>query len=133
MKVAIVGAGLSGMACAHELRKHDIIPTIYEAKDYIGEALHLPVVVLNVFNSPVHDSVATLNKKYGFKFIPQYIIREINMIGPSKECVVKGNLGYIFRRGRGPNTITQQLMDVTDMAVNMNSNEAYYKGYTKKV
>jgi protoporphyrinogen oxidase len=36
MKIAIVGAGIGGMAAAHDLRKagHDV--TIYEAASYVG-------------------------------------------------------------------------------------------------
>lgn len=32
MKVAIVGAGLSGLSCAFELKKHGIKPIIFEKK-----------------------------------------------------------------------------------------------------
>ncbi len=37
MKVAILGAGLADLACANELQKHGINPTIYEAGSSIGE------------------------------------------------------------------------------------------------
>lgn len=39
MKIAIVGSGISGLACAHYLRKsHDI--TVFEANDYVGGHTH---------------------------------------------------------------------------------------------
>jgi predicted NAD/FAD-binding protein len=35
-RIAIIGGGISGIACAWNLRKHDCIVDIYEANDRLG-------------------------------------------------------------------------------------------------
>jgi digeranylgeranylglycerophospholipid reductase len=42
MKVALIGGGLSGLSCAHELPRNRITPTIVERKSYIGALLDFP-------------------------------------------------------------------------------------------
>lgn len=39
-RVAIVGGGISGIACAWELRKHDCIVELYEADNRLGGHAH---------------------------------------------------------------------------------------------
>ncbi len=36
MKIAIVGAGLAGLACGYELKQHNIFATVYEASNRVG-------------------------------------------------------------------------------------------------
>lgn len=35
-KVAIIGAGLSGLACGVELKRYGVIPTVFESNSYVG-------------------------------------------------------------------------------------------------
>ena len=42
-KVAIVGGGPAGMACAHDLRRHGYQVTVYEATDKLGGAMWLGI------------------------------------------------------------------------------------------
>ncbi len=37
LKVAIIGAGTSGLSCAIELERHGIYPEIFERNSFIGE------------------------------------------------------------------------------------------------
>jgi len=36
MRVAIIGAGLAGLSCAHELERYGVSPVIFEKNSYIG-------------------------------------------------------------------------------------------------
>lgn len=121
MKVAIVGAGLSGLACAHELKRHGIIPTLFEKKGYIGEILELPAIQLDIFDTAVKNPVKYLKKQFGLEIIPHYEINEIVMVSPSKTHTINGKMGTIFLRGREKGFLTIQLKEAADIAPTVNT------------
>ncbi len=121
MKVAIIGAGLSGLACSHELKRHGIIPTIFEKKGYIGEILELPAIELDIFSTAVKNPIKYLKKKFGIEIIPHYEINEIVMVSPTNTHVIKGKMGNIFLRGRDKGTLTIQLKEAVDLSFTANT------------
>ncbi len=60
MKVAIIGAGLAGLSCAHELEKYGVRPVIYEKNSYIGEQISHVSAILEIINRPIKDVVKYL-------------------------------------------------------------------------
>ena len=121
MKVAIIGAGLSGMACAYVMKNHGIIPTLFERKGYIGEILELPAIQFNIFNTIVKDPVKHLKDKYGLSIMPHYDLKEIVMVSPTKTYTINGNMGYVFLRGREKGYITIQLKNALDLPATLNT------------
>lgn len=117
MKAAIIGAGLSGLACAHELKRHGITPTIFEKKGYIGEVLDLPAISLDIFNTVIRKPLEYLKKEYKLELYSHYELNEIEMVSPSKTHTVKGKLGSITLRGREPGYITVQLQEAVNLSV----------------
>lgn len=50
MKVAIIGAGVSGMACAFRLNQLGIKPALFERRPIIGDVVNLYGLHLKCFN-----------------------------------------------------------------------------------
>ncbi len=108
MKVAIVGAGPSGMACALELEKHGILPVLFEKRHRPGELFDHCAAVLQLFTRP-YDPLGHLNKKFGIDIRPIGPIKHIIMKSPQKQVAVNGNLGYFVMRGHDPASVESQL------------------------
>ena len=77
MKVAIVGAGLSGLSCAFELKKHGITPTIFEKNTVLGDSLDYAVsnfkIMTNFYTSPRKY----FKKNYGLDIVPVGMLKKI--------------------------------------------------------
>lgn len=121
MKVAIIGAGISGLACAHELIRNGITPTVFEKKSYIGEVLDLPVIIMDMFNIPVSKPFEYLKRKFELDIKPHYTLNEIIMHSPSKSLTVKSNYGYILKKGQYIDSLESQIMQSTNIPINFNS------------
>ena len=108
MKVAIIGAGPAGLACAYELEKHGIAPDLYEKRHRPGDMFDHCAAVLNLLTRP-DDPLQYLEKHFGLKIRPIGIIKKIDMKSPRKKVTVKGNLGYFFMRGQNQSSVENQL------------------------
>ena len=62
MRVAIIGAGLSGLSCALELERHGIKPDIFEKKDYVGEECDMTAVRMHMFDACYGSVIHCLKK-----------------------------------------------------------------------
>lgn len=119
--VAIIGAGLSGVSCAHELMRYGIIPTIFEKTATVGGKLDFPVAVLKMFNVPSKDPVKHLKKHYNINVKPFSEINEFTMKGPTKSLTVRANLGLIFRRPPYSDSLESQIVKDYDPPVTFNT------------
>ncbi len=108
MKVAVIGAGLSGLACAHELERHGIMPAVFEQRHRPGELFDHCSAVLELFSRP-HDPLGQLAKEFNLRIQPIGKVSEIIMKSPGKRVAVRGNLGYFILRGHDPVSIESQL------------------------
>ncbi len=109
MRVAIIGAGPAGLSCAYELEKHDIVPTIFEEKSYIGENTDFSTCTLKLFDRSITNPIKRLDRKYNIKLSPFRSLKEIIMISPNRQSTVRGNLGLIFSRGEHKDSLENQL------------------------
>ncbi|MHB8916998.1 MAG: NAD(P)/FAD-dependent oxidoreductase [Desulfocucumaceae bacterium] len=108
MKVAIIGAGLAGLACAHEFESHGISPVIFEQRHRPGELFDHCAAVLELFARP-YEPQSNLRDRYGLDLRPLNTIKAITMKSPGKKSTVTGKLGYFFLRGQDPASLESQL------------------------
>lgn len=109
MKVAIIGAGLAGLSAALTLEKEGVPFDIFEARHMCGELFHHSSAMLQIMNRPIKDPIKHLNKAYGLQIQPLAPLRTIVMRTPHTESTIRGNLGYLFKRGQDPDSLEQQL------------------------
>ncbi len=117
MKVAIVGAGLSGLSCARELIRHGINPVIFEKQSYMGQTTDISCCILKIFSRHCRDPLKYLRKNYGVSLTPMHILDKIVIYGPTRQAVVRGNLGYIFKRGQESYSMQNQIAKDADLNI----------------
>lgn len=109
MKVAIIGAGVAGLSCAHELERHGISPVIYERNSYIGDQYSHVSALLEIQHRPIKDALKYFKKEFGINVTPVNTINNLTHFSPNKTTVIKGKFGYFIKRGRESDTLFHQL------------------------
>ena len=90
MNVAIIGAGIAGLSCAYELKRNGVIPTIFEEKQYLSQAVDFNTTTLKLFDRNMSDPMRYLKKEYNLNIKPLNALKEIVMNSPNKQTVIKG-------------------------------------------
>lgn len=106
MKVAIIGAGVSGLACGLELERQGITPDIYEQRYYSGEPYPLVSTMLDMGMLP-QEPTAYL-KKQQLTFTPLGPINSLIIHSPHNQFRLEGNLGYFVAQGQGDQSLCAQ-------------------------
>lgn len=109
MKVAIVGAGLAGLSCAHELERYGIRPVLYERNSYIGDQVSHVGALLEITYRPIKDIIDYILNKYSIELKPLNTVNTITHFAPNKTTVIKGNLGYFTKRSSDEDSVSNQL------------------------
>lgn len=121
MKVAIIGAGLSGLSCAIALKRNGITPVIFEKSGQIGDSPTYLVAVLRLFHNSLRSPMSFLEKNYGIELTALNPLKEIIMISPRKQITARGNLGHIFTKGPEPTSIESQLASIAGIPISFNT------------
>ncbi|WP_432409159.1 FAD-dependent oxidoreductase [Wukongibacter sp. M2B1] len=109
MKIAIVGAGISGLSCAYVLEQHGITPTIFEKKRRIGEDVDYVTTTLKQFDIMYEDPLKYLKDEYNITLKPLSTLKAAVMHAPTKDTIIEGTSGYIFSRGDSKNSLENQM------------------------
>lgn len=126
MRVAIIGAGVSGLACAHELERLGISPDIFEERPRPGDLFPHVAGLLHLMNAPVRDQLKWLKEDYNLTFKPLATWKKITMKSPNVHRVVKSRkLGYFVERGNGDNSLETQLSRSLQTKINFNCRADY--------
>lgn len=121
MKVAIIGAGTSGLSCAIELERNGIYPVIFERNSFIGEYHPHVSAFLGLLTRPAADPIRFINKELGIGLKPLNRFRKVIHISPHNETTVSGPLGYFMVRGKEEISVQGQLYAQIRSKVHFNS------------
>ncbi|WP_042356821.1 NAD(P)/FAD-dependent oxidoreductase [Bacillus rubiinfantis] len=125
MDIAIMGAGLSGLACAITLEKNGITPKIFEKRSKVGDRFINGEVFLDIFSRPVHDCIADLADAHGIFLKPTATIQKMKLISKNEQATIKGHLGFISIRGREQDSLESQLAQQSKATIHYNSKKTY--------
>ena len=77
MRVAIMGAGMSGLACAITLEKHGVTPTIFEKRSQVGDRFVNGEATFSILNRPIKDDLAYISSNYDIHLEPTALVKKI--------------------------------------------------------
>lgn len=125
MKVAIMGAGMSGLSCAITLEQHGITPTIFEKRSCVGDRFINAEAMFSILDRPVKDSLSYLAENYNIKLkaideVDKFFVHSKNEVG-----TIEGKIGYTNIRGRHENSYEKQLERQVKGSINFNSIKEY--------
>lgn len=125
MKVAILGAGMSGLSCAITLEKYGIEPVIFEKRNCIGDRFVNAEAMFSIFNRPVKDCVPFLSKNYDIHLEPIASVNKLIVHSKNETGSIDGKIGYTNIRGRHKNSYECQLGKQLMTKINFNSIHEY--------
>lgn len=125
MKIAIMGAGLSGLACAITLERLGVFPTIFEKRSKVGDRFVNGEAIIPALDRPVDDFYAYLSQNYGIFLRPLANISKMDFYSEHSRGIVNGHLGFINLRGRDEKSFESQLGQQVKSKIIFNSQFSY--------
>ncbi|MGE5631200.1 MAG: NAD(P)/FAD-dependent oxidoreductase [Caulobacteraceae bacterium] len=109
MKIAIIGAGVSGLSCALELERNGIIADVFERDHSVGwpwpTVGFWPEILLRDYG----DIIKYLRENFDISIKPLMKCTNIIMKSKNQKVEINGNLGYTISRGKEPDSVENQI------------------------
>ncbi|HWI65632.1 MAG TPA: FAD-dependent oxidoreductase [Symbiobacteriaceae bacterium] len=110
MRIAIVGAGLAGLACAHELERLGFAPEIFEKGGCVGDRFVATETMAQFMHvNPRQDILTYLHEELLLPVRPDYAVSRFVAHSATHEAEISGQLGYVTIRGRDDRSLERQL------------------------
>lgn len=125
MEVAIMGAGLSGLACAITLEKYGLKPTVFESRGQVEDRFVNGEIFFNILTKPIIDPLAYFANEYQLYLHPVGDIKKLHVFSENEAALITGNIGFNVIRGRRQDSLGQQLVKQFKGKVHYHSNYTY--------
>jgi len=125
MEVAIMGAGISGLACAITLEQNGVTPTIFEKRSCVGDRFVNGEAMFSILNRPNKDSLSNLAENYHINLKPVDEVHKFFVHSKNELGTIDGKIGYTNIRGRHENSYENQLKKQVKASINFNSTKGY--------
>lgn len=125
MKVAIMGAGLSGLACAIMLERYGHNPVIFEKRSQPGDRFVNAEIIASIFTRPIKDAYRFFSEDYQLFLKPTSQISKLIIHSEKEVSEVKDQLGFINIRGRHQHSFEQQLAGQVKSEIFFHSEASY--------
>lgn len=121
-RVAILGAGVSGLSCAFELEKHGIYADIFETNKHVSSrGFNHALGWISLMYRPVKDPMLYLEEKYDLPLRAMEEIRKVNFYTANNAATLTGKLGYIHMAGPDERGIVAQLKAFVKSPIHFNA------------
>ncbi|WP_243292708.1 NAD(P)-binding protein, partial [Bacillus sp. FJAT-47783] len=125
MNVAIMGAGLSGLACAITLERNGITPVIYEKRSQVGDRFINAEAFMNVLTRPITDPIHFFMERHQINIKPVSHIRTLHIFSENEQAKIEGHIGFVNIRGRHHLSFEQQLANQLQTPIHFHSTCTY--------
>lgn len=110
LRIAVIGAGPTGLACALECERLGVIPDVFERSYNVGWTWPGTIVFVNVFEREMGDVREYLRREYHLDLKPSGVCRNLVLKSPNAKAQIESHLGYFYARGKHPDSIENQLL-----------------------
>lgn len=133
MKVAIIGAGPAGIACALQCEKYGLTVDIFESETDVGWNWPSVILLLNILEVPMGGDIRHfLKNNFKLDLQPLYRIKKLILKSPKERAEIKGNIGYFYPRGKHETSVENQLRRLLQASSIRFNRPSDYKELAKK-